>query len=53
MRPRCGIAKMQDKFDGTYVMDGWALLVPLACQHLEIQEDILSYTIHDNHMASG
>ena len=29
---------MQDKFDGTYVMDDWALLVCSACQHLEIQE---------------
>ena len=38
MRSRCGIAKMQDKFDGTYVMDGWALLVCLASPHLEIQE---------------
>ena len=29
---------MQDKFDGTYVMDGWDLLVCLASPHLEIQE---------------
>ena len=42
MRSRCGIAKTQvDRFDGTHVMDGWALLVCLACPHLEIREKLV------------